>query len=225
MSTCTRINVPQNEFLQCFTGKACINTCPYIFMTFTQCSLARLLEEGELVAIVSCDTVDRLWVARVVDDSRKEDETINVTWFRKVRETKSIVFLSPIDLTHSEPVPRASCLGSIDAYCKQARNSGASLTISHWEQLAALASRSASFVDLNSCDLPLPMTASIPEPHDNISASSFHKDLSVEEKFSNFERHCNDIGPVLKQVQLTQIPIFVAIDHFFLVFSFERPTT
>ena len=179
-------------------------------MIITQCSLARVLEKGELVAIVSCDAVDRLWVGRVVDDSRIEDETVNVTWFRKVRETKSIVFLSPIDLTDSEPVPRASCLGSIDAYSTHARNSGASLSISHWEQLVALASRSASFVELDSCDLPLPMTASIPKPHDNISASSFHQDLSFEEKFSNFERHCKDIGPVLKQVQLTRSPIFVA---------------
>ena len=84
-------------------------------MIITQCSLARVLEKGELVAIVSCDAVDRLWVGRVVDDSRIEDETVNVTWFRKVRETKSIIFLSPIDLTDSEPVPRASCIGSIDA--------------------------------------------------------------------------------------------------------------
>jgi len=55
-----------------------------------------------LVAIVSSDPGDRLWIGRVVEDSIVSTDVIEVTWFKKSGVIRGIVHLSPVNLAESE---------------------------------------------------------------------------------------------------------------------------
>ena len=48
------------------------------------------------MAIVSSDPSDRLWIGRVVEDSIVSSDAIEVTWFKKTRVNRGIVYLSAV---------------------------------------------------------------------------------------------------------------------------------
>ena len=150
------------------------------------------------MAIVSSDPSDRLWIGRVVEDSIVSSDAIEVTWFKKTRVNRGIVYLSAVNLAESEEIPRSSVLGSLDAYTKSSRNSGATLTLDQWTEVLALALRTASRIELSDCDLPLPVvTAS----QNNLQTLPNCDHLSSEEKSTNFADHCTRIATVVNRVR------------------------
>jgi hypothetical protein len=125
-------------------------------------------------------------------------DVIEVTWFKKSGVIRGIVHLSPVNLAESEEIPRSSVLGSLDAYTKSSRNSGATLTLDQWTEVLALALRTSSRIELGDCDLPLPVLTA---PETNVQTLPNYEQLSLEDKSSNFSDHCNLITTVVKRVR------------------------